>query len=80
MAGNQGINNGLRTIPPFNNIEPVEPFEVFQEKDVDVGMLLSESFVENVANGVLVDGGAQEEKIGDNNTNFLGREDTELHS
>jgi hypothetical protein len=42
MAGNHSLNN----IPLFNNIGPVEPFEVFQ----DVDLLLSESLAEKTAN------------------------------
>jgi hypothetical protein len=38
MEGNYSLNN----IPLFNNIGPIEPFEVFQ----DVDLLLSESLAE----------------------------------
>jgi hypothetical protein len=74
MARNHSLNN----IPLFNNIGPVEPFEVFQ----DVDLLLSESLAEKTANVMSVTGGEelQDEEIEKSSTNLYGGEDMELHS
>jgi hypothetical protein len=51
MDANYILNN----IPLFNNIGPIEQFEVFQ----DVDLLLSESLVENIANVMSFIGGEE---------------------
>jgi len=59
MAGNQGINNCVNNITLCNNIEPIEPLEVFHETDLEVDLLLSESLAEKTANGISVAGGEE---------------------
>lgn len=80
MVGNQGINNCFNTIPQFYSIQPIEPFDVSKEIDLDSSVLLSESFVEKVADGIsVVVGKGQEEEIADNSTNLLNQKNTVLH-
>jgi hypothetical protein len=57
IAGNQGTNNCVNNIPLCNNIEPIEPFEVFHETDLEIDLLLSESLAEKTANEISVAGG-----------------------
>lgn len=78
MVGNQRIDNCPNTIPPFNNIGLSEPFEVSQQRNLEDGVLVSESVVEKAANGISVSGG--QEEIADSSTNSLSQKNTVLHS